>query len=44
VVQAVANSPVRQERSRPLVVALKAWLEHQLTRVSAKATIADEIS
>jgi transposase len=34
---------VRQERSRPLVVALKAWLEHQLTRVSAKATIADEI-
>jgi transposase len=34
---------VRQERSSPLVVALKAWLEHQLTRVSAKATIADEI-
>ena len=34
---------VRQERSRPLVAALKAWLEHQLTRVSAKATIADEI-
>lgn len=34
---------VRQERSRPLVDALKAWLEHQLTRVSAKATIADEI-
>ena len=34
---------VRQERSRPLVVALGAWLEHQLTRVSAKATIADEI-
>jgi transposase len=34
---------VRQERSRPLVVALKAWLEHQLTRVSAKASIADEI-
>jgi transposase len=34
---------VRQERSRPLVIALKAWLEHQLTRVSAKATIADEI-
>jgi transposase len=34
---------VRQERSRPVVVALKAWLEHQLTRVSAKATIADEI-
>jgi transposase len=34
---------VRQERSRPLVVALRAWLEHQLTCVSAKATIADEI-
>ena len=34
---------VRQDRSRPLVVALKAWLEHQLTRVSAKAAIADEI-
>jgi len=34
---------VRQERSKPLVLALKAWLEHQLTRVSAKATIADEI-
>jgi transposase len=34
---------VRQERSRPLVVALKAWLDHQLTRVSAKAPIADEI-
>jgi len=34
---------IRQERSRPLVVVLKAWLEHQLTRVSAKATIAEEI-
>jgi transposase len=34
---------VRQGRSRPLVLALKAWLEHQLTRVSAKASIADEI-
>jgi transposase len=34
---------VRQNKSKPLVVALKAWLEHQLTRVSAKATIADEI-
>jgi len=33
----------RQERSKPLVLALKAWLEHQLTRVSAKASIADEI-
>ncbi len=34
---------VRQDKSKPLVVALKAWLEHQLTRVSAKAAIADEI-
>ena len=34
---------VRQDKSKPLVVELKAWLEHQLTRVSAKATIADEI-
>jgi transposase len=34
---------VRQDRSKPLVLALKAWLEHQLTRVSAKASIADEI-
>ena len=34
---------VRQNKSKPLVVALKAWLEHQLTCVSAKATIADEI-
>jgi transposase len=42
-VSADERRAVRQERSRPLVVALKAWLEHQLTRVSAKATIADEI-
>ena len=34
---------VRQDKSRPLVTALKAWLEHQLTRVSGKAPIADEI-
>lgn len=34
---------VRQDRSKPLVLALKAWLERQLTRVSAKASIADEI-
>src|SRR6516164_8814892 len=32
---------VRQERSKPLVLALKAWLEQQLVRVSAKATIAE---
>jgi len=37
------RSAVRQERSRPLVVGLKVWLEHQLTRVSAKAAIADEM-
>jgi transposase len=33
----------RQERSKPLVLALKAWLEQQLARVSAKATIAEDI-
>jgi transposase len=34
---------VRQERSKPLVIALKAWFEQQLARVSAKATIAEDI-
>jgi hypothetical protein len=34
---------VRQERSKPLVVALAAWLELQLSRVSGKAPIADAI-
>jgi transposase len=34
---------VRQERSKPLVLALKAWLEQQLARVSAKSVIADAI-
>jgi hypothetical protein len=34
---------VRQNKSKPLVVALRAWLEHQLTLVSGKAPIADEI-
>ena len=34
---------VRQERRDRSSSPLKAWLEHQLTRVSAKATIADEI-
>jgi transposase len=38
-----ARRAVRQERSKPLVDALKVWLEHQLTRVSGKATIAEEI-
>jgi Transposase IS66 family len=28
---------------KPLVAVLKTWFEHQLTRVSAKANIADEI-
>ena len=40
---AEARRAVRQDRSRPLVTALRAWLEHQLTRVSGKAPIADAI-
>jgi transposase len=34
---------VRQDKSKPLVLALKAWLEHQLARVSTKAMIAEDI-
>jgi len=34
---------VRQDRSKPLVLALGTWLGHQLARVSAKAPIAAEI-
>jgi transposase len=34
---------MRQERSKPLVLALKAWFELQLTRVSGKAKIAEHI-
>jgi transposase len=34
---------VRQERSKPLVLALRAWLEQQLARVSVKATVAEHI-
>jgi len=34
---------VRQERSKPVVLALKTWFEQQLGRVSAKATIAEHI-
>jgi transposase len=34
---------MRQERSKPLVLAFKAWLEQQLARVSGKATIAEDI-
>jgi hypothetical protein len=28
---------VRQERSTPLIVELRTWFEHQLTRVSGKS-------
>jgi hypothetical protein len=38
-----ARRAVRQECGKPLVLALKAWLEHQLARVSAKALIAEDI-
>jgi transposase len=34
---------VRQERSKPLVLALRAWFEQQLVRVSAKSLIAEAI-
>jgi hypothetical protein len=34
---------VGQDKSKPLVGSLETWFEHQLTRVSAKANIADEI-
>jgi transposase len=34
---------VRQQRSKPLVLALKAWFELQLTHVSGKAKIAEHI-
>ena len=40
---AEARCAVRQERSKPLVLALKAWLEQQLARASAKAMIAENI-
>ena len=33
----------RQERSKPLVLELKAWLEQQLARVSGKSLIAEAI-
>ncbi len=33
----------RQEKSKPLVLALKTWLEQQLARVSAKSVIAEAI-
>ena len=34
---------VRQNKSKPLVLALKAWLEQQLARVSGKSPIAEAI-
>ena len=34
---------VRQEKSKPLVLALKIWLEQQLARVSTKSVIAEVI-
>ena len=34
---------VRQEKSKPLVLALKTWLEQQLARVSTKSVIAEVI-
>jgi transposase len=40
---AAERRAVRQEKSKPLVLALKAWLEQQLARVSAKATIVEDI-
>jgi transposase len=38
-----ARRAVRQEKSKPLVLALKAWFEQQLTRVSGKSLIAEAI-
>src|ERR1700736_1770299 len=34
---------VRQEKSKPLVLALRTWLDEQLARVSAKSVIAEAI-
>jgi hypothetical protein len=34
---------VRQEKCKPLVLALKTWLEQQLARVSTKSVIAEVI-
>ena len=38
-----ARRAVRQHKSKPLVLALKAWLEQQLARVSGKSPIAEAI-
>ena len=40
---AAARQAVRQAQSKPLVEALKTWLEAELARVSAKSTIATAI-
>jgi hypothetical protein len=33
----------RRQKSKPLVLAFKPWLEHELTRVSGKSGIAEEL-
>ena len=38
-----ARRAVRQDKSKPLVLALKTWFEHQLTRVSGKSLVAEAI-
>jgi transposase len=38
---AAARRAARQERSKPLVLDLKTWFEHQLTRLSDKSLTAD---
>ena len=38
-----ARRRVRQEKSKPLVMAFRPWLERQLARVSGKAEIAEEL-
>ena len=40
---AAARRSARQERSKPLVLALKSWFEHQLTRLSGKSVTAEAI-
>jgi transposase len=40
---AEARRAVRQERSKPIVLDLKAWFGHQLTRLSGKSETADAI-
>src|ERR1700687_3242283 len=40
---AAERRAVRQEKSKPLVLALKAWFEQQLARVSAKSPIAQAL-